>query len=55
MTSFGRRKLVGILFAALGRGWLSYYVSSAVLQPASWQGSLLVSSFGRIPLFVGFL
>jgi hypothetical protein len=54
MTVFGR-KLFGTLLAALGGGWLSYYVSGAMLQPASWQANLLVGSFGLIPLVAGFL
>ena len=54
MIGFGR-KLLGVLLAALGGGWLSYYVSGAMLQPAPWQGSLLVGGLGLIPLVVGFL
>jgi hypothetical protein len=47
--------VLGVLLAALGGGWLAYYIAGAMLQPASWQESLLIGSIGLVPLFVGVL
>jgi len=47
--------VLSVLLAAFGGGWLAYYIIDLMPQPDLWRASLVMASFGLIPLFVGFV